>query len=73
MVGDGKRFLLPSSLSKQGWAEGPKLGLCCPLVLELVPGPQLLPRPPHADGHVCARAHVCMGAPARHWRVAAKN
>ena len=38
----GRRFLLPSSFPKQGWAQGPKPGLCCPLVSQLIPRTWLL-------------------------------
>ena len=72
MVGDG-RFQLPSSSPRQGWAEGPKLGLCCPLVLKLILRAQLLPVLSHVDGHVCARVHMYMEVPARQQRVAVKN
>lgn len=56
-LGGGRRF--PPLLSpRQGWAEGPKLGLCCPLVPELIPRPQLLPSHPTWTG-MCAQE--CMG------------
>lgn len=71
-VGGGGTFLLPSFLPKQGWAQGPKLGLCCPLVPELIPRTQLLPLPSHVDEHVCAGGHVC-GDRARQQRIAVKN
>lgn len=45
VVEGGRRLLFPSFLPKQGWAQGPKPGLCCPLVSELIPRAQLLPLP----------------------------
>lgn len=59
-VEGGRRLLFPSFLPKQGWAQGPKPGLCCPLVSELIPRAQLLPLP-----STWMRKCVCRGAPSQ--------
>ena len=65
-------FYSPPVFLNRAGLRGPKLGLCCPLVPGLIPRTQLLPLPPHVDGHVCARMWRCVG-PARQQRVVVKN